>query len=44
MTHRSFRKSAVPIAIFSLVAISSVAGALWKFPLQKPGIPIKARS
>ncbi|WP_394190073.1 hypothetical protein [Paenisporosarcina quisquiliarum] len=45
MTLQNFRKSAFPIALFSVFAISSVAGVMGKFPFQKKhGIPIKARS
>ncbi len=44
MTQLSLRKSAFPIALISVFAISSVAGVMRKFPFQKkPGIPIKAR-
>ena len=44
MTQQILRKSAFPIALISVFAISSVAGVMGKFPFQKkPGIPIKAR-
>ena len=44
MTSQGLRKSAFPIALFSVFAISSVAGVMGKFPFQKKqGIPIKAR-
>ena len=35
MTQHSLRKSAFPIALFSVFAISSVAGVMGKFPFQK---------
>ncbi|MFC6038843.1 hypothetical protein ACFPYN_05165 [Paenisporosarcina macmurdoensis] len=44
MDQTHLKQKALPIAIFSFLAIGGVAGTIANFPLQKrQGLPLKAR-